>query len=59
MDLQDLHQGRPAIQKMAFKARVRRLMETKKAKQVAKNKMLSLKKTRDEVIRKKGAATRS
>ena len=57
MDLADLKAGRQPIQRTAFKARVRNLMHTNKAKLVAKNYMASLKKTCKEVILRKGAAT--
>ena len=58
MDLADLHAGRPAVQRMAMKQRVRSLLGTKKAKQVAKKLFESLRKTCAEVVKKKGAATR-
>ena len=58
MDLADLHAERPAVQRMAMKQRVRSLLGTKKAKQVAKKLFESLRKTCAEVVKKKGAATR-
>ena len=58
MDLADLKAKRPPIQKLALKARVKALLKTRKARMVAKNTMLSLRKTCREVILKKGAASR-
>ena len=43
---------------MAFKQRVVRLLNTKKAKEVASNIFKGLKKVCREVIRKKGGASR-
>ena len=45
MDLADLAAGRRAVKKTALKARVRNLLKTQKAKEVAKNFVLSLPKT--------------
>ena len=58
-DLADLRAGRPALGKMAFKVRVRALLKTKKAQNAAKSQWVSLKKVCKEVVRKKGAASRS
>ena len=58
MDLADLRAGRKAVKKTALKARVRNLLKTQKAKQVAKSFVLSLPKTRAEVKKRKGAASR-
>jgi hypothetical protein len=58
MDLADLKAKRPPVQKTALKARVRALLRTVKARNVAKNHLQSLHKTCREVVKKKGAATR-
>ena len=58
MDLADLRAGRKAVKKTALKARVRNLLKTQKAKQVAKSFVLSLPKTCAEVKKRKGAASR-
>lgn len=58
-DLEDLRCRRPALGKMATKARVKALLKTKKAQQVAKNIFLKLKDKCKQVIEKKGAAIRS
>lgn len=58
MDFADLRARRPAVQRTALKARVRSLLRTVKAKDVAKKNLLSLRKTCREVVQKKGAATR-
>jgi hypothetical protein len=58
MDLADLTAGRRAVKKAALKARVRNLLKTQKAKEVGKSFVLSLRKTCEEVKKKKGAATR-
>lgn len=58
MDLADLNAGRPPIQKVALKARVNALLKTRRAKRVAKNTVLSLRKTCKEVKLKRGAAAR-
>ena len=58
-DLEDLRRGRPALGKMAFKARVRALLRSQRAQAVAKAKFAALSKVCREVVRKKGAASRS
>ena len=58
-DLADLRAGRPALGKTATKARLKALLQTKKAQLVAKNTFASLRKKCAEVIKKKGAAIRS
>ena len=58
-DLDDLKCRRPALGKIATKARVKALLKTKKAQKVAMNMFLKLKDKCKEVIKKKGAAIRS
>ena len=58
VDLTDLKTKRRPIQRTALKARVRRLVATKEAKNVARNLVIGLRKVCAEVKRKKGAATR-
>ena len=58
-DLEDLRCRRPALGKTATKARVRALLRTKKAQQVAGRIFMTLKAKCKEVIQKKGAAIRS
>lgn len=55
MDLADLKGGRRPVTKFALKARVRRLLQTQKAKEVAKNYVFSLFKTCEKVKRNGGA----
>ena len=57
-DLADLRAKRPPLQKTALKARVRLMLRSRRAKRVAKSTFASLRKTCQEVIRKRGAATR-
>ena len=57
-DLEDLKQGRPTLGKTAFKARVRAVCASAKAKRVASACVNNLHKVCKEVLRLKGAATR-
>ena len=57
-DLADLEAGRPPVMKAAMKERVRRLLGSAAAKTAARNTVRSLRKTCQEVLKKKGAATR-
>ena len=57
MDLRDLAAKRPAVGKMAYKAKFLRLIKTPKAKRVAANTMRNLVKTCRMVSRNGGAAT--
>ena len=57
-DLEDLKQGRPTLGKTAFKARVRAICASAKAKRVACACVNNLHKVCKEVLRLKGAATR-
>jgi hypothetical protein len=58
-DLEDLQCGRAPVDKAAFELRVQRLLQTRKAKEVASNCTLNLKKVCAEVVRKDGAASRT
>ena len=57
-DLADLRAKRPPLQRTALKVRVRSLLRSSRAKAVAKSTFASLRKSCQEVLRKKGAATR-
>ena len=57
MDLADLAAKRPPLGKVAFKARLMRLLRTQKAKAVAANTMRNLKKTFAEVVLNGGGAS--
>lgn len=57
MDLNDLRKKRPPVGKTAFKARVRAVVNSKKAKLVAKNYVRGLWNTCKLVLKKKGAAS--
>ena len=57
-DLADLKARRRPVQKTALKQRVRALLRSAKAEEVAKNTFKNLRKTCQEVLKKKGAATR-
>ena len=59
MDLQDLHQKRPRLGKMAYKARVRAVCKSAKSQRVAAACYGGFRKVCREVVRKKGAAARS
>ena len=58
MDLADAVAQRPVLGKMAFRERVRRVVRTKKAQEVATNCAKGLRKVCCEVIRKRGNATK-
>jgi len=58
MDLADLKARRRPVQKTALKQRVRALLRSAKAQSVARSCFKSLRKTCQEVLKKKGAATR-
>ena len=57
MDLADALKGRPVLGKTAYIERVRRVLRTKKAQDVAKSQANSLRKVCQAVVQKKGAAT--
>ena len=57
MDLADAMAKRPVLGKMAYKARVRRVVMTQKFQKTAGNCAKRLKKVCREVVAKKGAAT--
>ena len=57
MDLADAVAKRPVLGKTAFRERVRRVLKSKAAQQVAKNKSGILRKVCRAVVRKKGAAS--
>ena len=57
-DLADLKACWRPVQKTALKQRVRALLRSAKAEEVAKNTFKNLRKTCQEVLKKKGAATR-
>ena len=57
-DLADLRAKRPPLQRTALKARVRSLIRSSRGKAVAKSIFASLRGSCQEVLRKKGAATR-
>jgi len=57
-DLEDMVKCRPVLGKMAYRARIRALCRSAKARQVAKNLAGGLKRVCKEVIKKGGAATR-
>ena len=57
MDLADAVDGRPLLGKMAYKARVRRVIKSKKAQDVAKSHANSLRNVCKVVLKKKGAAS--
>ena len=58
MDLKDAIAKRPVLGKTAYRERVRRVMKSKKAKDIAMKNMTSLRKTCREVLKLKGAATK-
>ena len=58
MDLKDLELKRPPVGRSALKERVKRLMATQKAKEVAKQTALGLKKVCKTVLKKSGRGTR-
>ena len=57
MDLKDFKERRAPLGKSALGMRVRKMLVTKKTKQVAKKMVLSLRKTCALVLKKKGAAS--
>jgi transposase len=57
-DLEDLKQGRPTLGKTAFKARVRAVGSSVRARRVASACVNNLRKVCQEVVRLRGAATR-
>jgi transposase len=57
LDLADLVAKRPIVGRVAFKARVRRVLSSVRAKEVAAKCVRGLKKVAAEVVRKRGAAT--
>ena len=57
MDLADAVAGRAVLGKTAYKARIRSILKTKKAQQVAAAHAASLRKVCKEVVAKKGAAS--
>ena len=58
MDLADLKEGRKPVRAAALKARVRSIVQSQRANDVARSHVLSLRKTCEEVRRKRGAGTR-
>ena len=58
MDLADLKAKRRPVQKTALKARVARVVRSERAKAVAKQCVLGLRKVCQEVHKKRGAASR-
>ena len=58
MDLKDLEMKRPPIGRSALRERVKRLLRTRKAKEVAKNTVLGLKKVCQTILKKRGGGTR-
>ena len=58
LDLADLTAGRPPARKAVLKQRVRRLLASARARTAARNTVKSLRKTCEEVVRKRGAAAR-
>ena len=59
LDLEDYRSRRPALGKTAYRQRVRNVLRTKKAQDVAKAKWSNFKKVCREVYSKKGAASRT
>ena len=57
-DLEDLRRGKPALSKAEYKQRVRDVLRTVKAQNVAKAKFQNLKKVCKEVVLKRGAMSR-
>ena len=58
MDLKDLEMKRLSIGRSALRERVKRLLRTRKAKEVAKNTVLGLKKVCQTILKKRGGGTR-
>ena len=59
IDLDDLNNKRPALNKFGLKMSVRALLRTAKAKEVARNTWRTLRKKCQGVVRKRGAAISS
>ena len=57
MDLKDAVANKPILGKTALRARIRRLVQSKKAQSVAANQAKIMKRVCREVLKKKGAAT--
>ena len=57
-DLKDLRLQKPALNKIQYKQRVKEVLRTVKAQNVAKAKFRNLKKVCKEVVKKKGAMSR-
>ena len=57
-DLKDLRLQKPALNKVQYKQRVKEVLRTIKAQDVAKAKFRNLKKVCKEVVKKKGAMSR-
>ena len=57
IDLKDAQANRPVLSKMAYKARVRNVVKSKRAQTAAANIANSLRKTCQIVIKKKGEAS--
>ena len=58
MDLKDATAKRPVLSKVQSRARVRRVLKSTKARNVAIETVKGLKKTCRELLKKRGAATR-
>ena len=58
LDLDDLMKGRPPATKAKLRARVRAICASQRAKTVARNCVVGLRRVCMEVIRKRGQATR-
>ena len=57
MDLADAMKGKPLLSKSAYKARVRGVLRSKKAKHIAKTYANSLRTVCKAVLKNRGAAT--
>ncbi len=57
LDLEDIRKKRPALGKTAWTQRLKRVLKTKTAQTVAKNKFANFKKVCKLVYKKKGAAS--
>ena len=57
LDLQDLQKGRPPLSKAAYVARVKAVVKTKKAQEIAATYAKRLRKVCQVVMKKKGAAS--
>ena len=57
-DLADAVAGRPALGKPAWRARVKRVIQSRRAQAVASNCAKSMRKVCREVVKQKGAATK-